>query len=64
MSSMLLLCLVLLFLGMGVTMSFAMRLVHAFVQHLGFLPRVLVTGHRCEDERGGTKDERSCFHED
>lgn len=62
-SSMRLLCLMLLFLGMGVAVSFAMRLVHAFVQHLGFLPRVFVTGHGCEDERGGAKNERSCFHE-
>lgn len=50
------------FLGMGAAMAFVVRLVHAFMQHLGFLPGVLSTGGGGENEGGGAEDERGGFH--
>jgi hypothetical protein len=47
---------------MRVTVAFAVRLVHAFMQHLGLFPRVLVAGRGDTEDGGGAEEDRGGFH--
>ena len=51
-------------LGVGVAVLLCMGLVHAFMQHLGFLPGVLTAGSGGEDDGSGAEEERGGFHEE
>ncbi len=47
---------------MRVAVAFAVRFVHAFMQHLGLFPRVLVAGSGGEGNGSGAKEDRGGFH--
>lgn len=48
---------------MGLVMVFTMSLVHAFMQPLGGLPGMLVTGRSGKDQGSGSKKGWNVFHE-
>ena len=47
---------------MRVAVAFAVRFVHAFMQHLSLFPRVLVAGRGDTEDGGGAEEDRGGFH--